>query len=76
MEDFKKRIADMDDAEVEQEIDRLKKNEFVKLSKMEQQIRNRRRQYLYTLRWHEKNGRKLADLGWSPELEDEQDYAE
>ena len=38
------------DEQVEAEIEKLKKSEFVKLAKKEEQIRYRRRQYLYGLR--------------------------
>lgn len=51
------------DEEIEQEIDRLKESEYVKLAKKEEQIRYRRRQYLYQLRMYEKKGRELAAAG-------------
>lgn len=47
----------MTDEQVEQEIERLLESDHVKLSKHEQQVKNRRRQYMYQLRWHEKRGR-------------------
>lgn len=51
------------DEEVEQEISSLKDSEFVKLSKKEERIRYARRQYLYSLRMHDKRGRELAAAG-------------
>ena len=51
------------DAQVEQEIERLLKSEYVKLAKKEEYIRNRRRQYMYTLRTYEKKGKELAESG-------------
>ena len=51
------------DEQVEREIERLRSSEFVKLAKKEEYVRNRRRQYLYTLRTYEKKGRELAASG-------------
>ena len=51
------------DEQVEAEIDRLKNSHFVKLAKKEEQIRLRRRQYLYCLRTYEKKGKELAAQG-------------
>ena len=51
------------DEEVEEEIERLKNNDFVKLAKAEQRYRYKRRQYMYQLRNYEKNGKKLAAKG-------------
>lgn len=56
------------DKEVEQEIERLKKSEYVKLAKKEERIRLRRRQYMYCLRGYEKKGRELAAAGITLEL--------
>lgn len=56
------------DEQVEFEIERLKKSEFVKLAKKEEQIRYRRRQYLYCLRQYEKKGKELAAAGMTIEL--------
>lgn len=53
----------MTDEQVEQELERLKASKHVKLSKHEQKIKNRRRQYMYNLRWHEKHGRELLAAG-------------
>lgn len=56
------------DEQVEFEIERLKQSEFVKLAKKEEQIRYRRRQYLYCLRQYEKKGKELAAAGMTIEL--------
>lgn len=59
------------DEEVEQEIERLKESELVKLARREARIRYRRRQYLYQLRDLEKKGKKLMDAGITMEILDE-----
>ena len=51
------------DSQVEQEIERLLRSPLVKLAKREQQIRYKRRQYLYQLRGYEKKGRELQAAG-------------
>lgn len=56
------------DEQVEKEIERLKNSDFVKLAKKEEQIRLRRRQYLYCLRTYEKKGRELAKSGITIEM--------
>lgn len=56
------------DEQVEAEIERLKKSDFVKLAKKEEQIRYRRRQYLYGLRQYEKKGKELAKSGITIEM--------
>lgn len=56
------------DADVEKEIKRLQKSEYVKLAKKEQQVKYRRRQYLYQLRSMEKHGKELAKAGFTMEL--------
>lgn len=56
------------DEQVEFEIERLKNSDFVKLAKKEEQIRYRRRQYLYSLRLYEKKGKELAAAGITIEL--------
>ena len=53
----------MTDEEVEIEIDRLLNSKEVKLAKKEINIKNKRRQYMYTLRSMEKRGRSLMDRG-------------
>lgn len=61
------------DAQVEQEIKKLQQSPFVKLAKKEEQIRYRRRQYLYYLRQFEKKGKELADAGITIELLEKMD---
>ncbi len=56
------------DEQVELEIERLKQSPYVKLAKKEEQIRYRRRQYLYTLRGYEKKGKELAKTGITIEM--------
>lgn len=56
------------DLEVRAEIERLRKSEFVKLAKKEEQIRCRERQYLYQLRSYEKKGKALAAAGVTMDL--------
>ena len=51
------------DEEVEREIERLLESPNVKLAKKEEYVRNRRRQYLYSLRSYEKKGKELAKSG-------------
>lgn len=56
------------DEQVEKEIKRLSESEFVKLAKKEENIRYRRRQYLYCLRSYEKKGKELAEAGITMEM--------
>ena len=56
------------DEQVENEIEKLKNSHFVKLAKKEEQIRLRRRQYLYCLRTYEKKGKELAKAGITMEM--------
>ena len=51
------------DEQVEDEIARLLQSPHVKLAKKEQQIRYRRRQYMYSLRLMEKKGKQLEADG-------------
>ena len=51
-----------DDA-VEAEIARLKESEYVKLAKKEKAIKERRRQYMWTLQFLETRGKQLASNG-------------
>lgn len=60
--------ACLTDEQVEAEIERLKKSQFVKLAKKEEQIRYRRRQYLYCLRQYEKKGKELSKSGITIEM--------
>lgn len=63
------------DEDVEQEIERLKDSYYVKLARKEERIRNRRKQYAYTLRMYEKKGKQLAAQGVTLESLDELDEA-
>ncbi len=56
------------DKQVEQEIERLKNSPYVKLAKKDEQIRYRRRQYLYSLRQYEKKGKELSNAGITIEI--------
>lgn len=56
------------DEQVELEIIRLRNSNLVKLAKKEEQIRNRRRQYMYSLRTYERRGRELAASGLTLEM--------
>lgn len=58
------------DEQVEKEIKRLTASEYVKLAKKEEYMRNRRRQYLYSLRTLEKKGKELAKSGITMEILD------
>lgn len=51
------------DEMVEEEILRLQSSPYVKLARREEAIRNRRRQYMYTLRMYEKKGKALEAQG-------------
>lgn len=53
----------MTDEAVEEEIMRLRTSPLVKLARREEALRNRRRQYMYTLRMYEKKGRELEAQG-------------
>lgn len=59
------------DAQVEQEIERLKRSPMVALARKEQRIRYQRRQVLYNLRNLEKKGKELAAAGVTQSLLDE-----
>ncbi len=56
------------DAQVEQEIERLKESPYVKLAKKDEAIRYRRRQYLYCLKSYEKKGKELSKAGITIEI--------
>jgi hypothetical protein len=53
----------MTDEQVEIEIARLLNSEEVKLSKLETRIKNKRRQYMWSLRTMERRGRELMAMG-------------
>lgn len=56
-------MAKLTDEQVEREIARLQRSEYVKLAKKEENIRNARRNYLCQLRSQEKRGKELAAAG-------------
>ena len=67
------------DEQVDAEIERLKKSPLVKLARREKAVRNRRRQYMYQLRFYEKKGKELELAGITMEMlnglcEEEDDY--
>ena len=51
------------DAQVEAEIKRLNKSQYVKLAQKEVRLKYKRRLHLYNLRSLEKRGKQLADEG-------------
>lgn len=53
------------DEQVDIEIQRLLNSDAVKLARKEQQIKNRKRQHLYTLRYFEKRGNQLIKEGFT-----------
>ena len=55
------------DEEVEIEIHRLQQSDDVKLAKREQNIKNRRRQQMWTLQFLEKRGKQLRSMGVTAE---------
>ena len=58
------------DEQVEKEIERLMESDLVKLARKEEYVRNRRRQYLYTLRTYERKGKELKKAGLTVEILD------
>ena len=57
------RIEFSTDEAVEEEIARLQNSPLVALARKEERVRNRRRQYMYSLRQYEKKGRQLEADG-------------
>lgn len=57
------REKDICDSEVELEIERLTSSEFVRLAKKELRLKQKRRNYMNTLRWYERRGKELAAQG-------------
>ena len=55
----------MTDEQVEREIARLLDSDLVKLAKNEMRIKQRRRQYMYSLRTMERRGRQLESEGFT-----------
>ncbi|PWL65966.1 MAG: hypothetical protein DBY26_06770 [Amedibacillus dolichus] len=67
-------MVKMTDLEIEREIERLKKDEDVKLSKLNERVKYRKRQQLYTLRWHQRQGKELREAGITEEMIRAEDY--
>lgn len=61
------------DEEVEREIEKLRESPYYKLFKKDEQIRLRRRKYLYQLRCYVKKGMELAEAGITMEMLDRLD---
>ena len=59
------------DEQVEEEIKRLLESPDVKLAKKAESVKNRRRQYMYSLRTLEKKGKELSKLGVTMNLLEE-----
>ena len=58
------------DEQVEAEIERLRKSEYVALARREMRIKYQRRQVLYNLRNLEKRGKELENSGISLDMLD------
>lgn len=56
-------MARLTDEQVEREIARLQRSEYVKLAKKEENIRYARRNYLSQLKAYERRGKELASAG-------------
>ena len=69
-------MKNMTDEQVEMEIQNLRDSGNVKLAQREQRIKYKRRQYLYQLRYYEKRGKQLAELGATLENLEEFLYGE
>ena len=69
-------MKNMTDEQVEMEIQNLRDSHNVKLAQREQRIKYKRRQYLYQLRYYEKRGKQLAELGATLENLEEFLYGE
>ena len=69
-------MKNMTDEQVEMEIQNLRDSDNVKLAQREQRIKSKRRQYLYQLRYYEKRGKQLAELGATLENLEEFLYGE
>ena len=63
----KKRTRGLTDEQVEQEIERLRHSDAVRLAKKKERYDYRRRQYLYTLRFLEKRGIEMMASGLTEE---------
>lgn len=69
-------MKNMTDEQVEMEIQNLRDSDNVKLAQREQRTKYKRRQYLYQLRYYEKRGKQLAELGATLENLEEFLYGE
>ena len=69
-------MKNMTDEQVEMEIQNLRDSDNVKLAQREQRIKYKRHQYLYQLRYYEKRGKQLAELGATLENLEEFLYGE
>lgn len=69
-------MKNMTDEQIEMEIQNLRDSDNVKLAQREQRIKYKRRQYLYQLRYYEKRGKQLAELGATLENLEEFLYGE
>lgn len=56
-------VNTLTDEQVEMEIERISNTEAYKIAKAEQAYKYRRRQTLYTMRWHENRGNELLRQG-------------
>lgn len=61
------------DEQVEEEIERLRSSDDVRLARKEMRIRYKRRQVLYQLRNFEKHGKELKAAGITDEILDAMD---
>lgn len=57
------RKTEITDEQVQEEIERLTEDDFVKIARLEQRIRYKSRQKLYALRNLQKRGKELAEAG-------------
>lgn len=64
------------DEQVEKEIEELRGSHYVKLARKEEQVRYKRRKYLYTLRAYEKMGKELEKSGITFEMLEAMDKGE
>ena len=51
------------DAEIEMEIERLRNSDFVHLAQKEIRLKQKRRNYMNSLRWLERRGKELVAMG-------------
>ena len=53
------------DEQIEMEIERMRDSEYVRLAEKEIRLKMKRRKYYYQLRWLEKRGRELEEMGFT-----------